>query len=70
MAERPTMRRSRLLIALVCYLLALPLQMTDFATMGGLAPFWNLVAFALLLIGAVIFWLEYRRMKRGAGPPK
>lgn len=64
------MRRSRMLIAALCFLLALPLQVTDFITTGGLFPFWKLVSFALMGIGVLVISREARRAKSGTTPPK
>lgn len=58
------MRRSRVLIAVLCFVLALPLQLIDFTTMGGLAGVWKLISLALSLTGVVLYWMEWRRMKR------
>ena len=62
------MRRSRLLLAALCFLVALPLQIADFVTTGGLAPLWKVVNLALMGIGIVLFWRESKRAKRGSTP--
>ena len=62
------MRKSRLALGVLCFVLALPLQWRDFATVGALAPLWKLVGLLLMAIGTFLFWREWRRMKRMAEP--
>lgn len=57
------MRRSKLIVALICFLAAMLLQLLDFASMGGLALIPRLLAIALLAVGTVIMWGEWRRSK-------
>jgi UPF0716 family protein affecting phage T7 exclusion len=56
------MRRGRLLLAAVCFVLAFLIQVMDFAGRVGIA--WKLLILVLLAAGGVIFWRERRRASR------
>lgn len=56
------MRRPRLLIGSLCFVVAWPLLLYKFA--GAMEIVSTLVGLALISTGAALFWLEIRGMRR------
>jgi len=64
MLETPkaVMRRSRILLALACWIPALLLAALNFT--GTIGFLWKLLQIALMLAGMIIFWRETQRVRK------